>query len=79
MVVSISRDSTFYFSLVSTCLKEELITCKPMDFTPESEDEVIMEVVSHKLDIPIFNPSNKVWRDSNKTKIQLHPSILATL
>ena len=44
-----------------------------MDFTPEVEDEVIMEAVSHKLDIPIVNLSNKVWRDSTQTKTLTSP------
>ena len=44
-----------------------------MDFTPEAEDEVIREAVSHKLDRPIVYPSNKVWRDSSKTKATTSP------
>ena len=44
-----------------------------MDFTPEAEDEVIREAVSHKLDRTIFNPPNKVRRDSTKTKNTTSP------
>ena len=39
-----------------------------MDFTPESEDEVIRESISYKLYIIIVNPPNKVWRDSTQNK-----------
>ena len=39
-----------------------------MYFTPEAEDKVIRDTVSHKLDRPLVNTQNKVWRDSNKTK-----------
>ena len=42
-------------------------------FTPEVENDVIMEAVSHKLDIPIVNLSNKVWRDSTQTKTLTSP------
>ena len=52
---SISRDSTFKFSFASICKKENIITGTPMDFTPDDEDEVIMEAVSHKLNIPLVN------------------------
>ena len=53
--------------------KEDPITFKPTYFTPESEDEVISESVSHKLDRPIVNPQNKVWRDSAQTKSPISP------
>ena len=39
-----------------------------MYLTPEVEYEVIRDAVSHKLDRPLFIPSNKVWRDSTQTK-----------
>ena len=39
-----------------------------MDFIPESEDEVIREALSQKLDRPLANLSNNVWRDSSQTK-----------
>ena len=37
-------------------------------FTPEAEDEVLRDAVSHKLYLPLVNPSNKVWRNSTQTK-----------
>ena len=40
-VVSISRDFTSNFSFASIRTTEDPITDKPMDFTTESEDEVI--------------------------------------
>ena len=39
-----------------------------MDFTPDSEDEVIRGTVSHKLDRYLVNTSNKFWRDSAQNK-----------
>ena len=57
---SISRDSTFNFYFASICTKEETRTGNTMEFTPEVEDEVIRETVSHKLYRSLFNPSNKV-------------------
>ena len=33
-----------------------------MDFTPDVEDEVIRDSISHKLDITLVSTSNKVWR-----------------
>ena len=68
-VGSISRVSTFNF----VCTKEEPITDKPMDFTPEDEDKVIREVVSYKLDRHIVNPSKNVWRESTQTKAPSSP------
>ena len=53
---SISRYSTFELYFPSICKKEDPRTGMPMDFTPESEDEVIMESVSNKLDRPLVNP-----------------------
>ena len=44
-----------------------------MDFKPEVEDEVIMEAVSHKLDITIVNEKNKFRRDSTQTKTPTSP------
>ena len=35
-----------------------------MDFTLEVEDKIIRYAVSHRLYRPLFNPPNKVWRDS---------------
>ena len=70
---SISRDTTFKFAFASICKKEETITGKTTDFIPEVEDKVIMEAVSHKLDRPLANPPNKVWRDSTQTKNPTSP------
>ena len=39
-----------------------------MNFNPQVEDTFIREAVSHKLDIPLVNPSNKFWRDSTQTE-----------
>ena len=39
-----------------------------MGFTPEAESEVIRELVSHKLDRPLVNPSNRFFMDSTRTK-----------
>ena len=44
-----------------------------MDFTPEVKDEVIRDEVSHKLYRPLVNPSNKVGRDSKKSKTPTSP------
>ena len=44
-----------------------------MVFTPENEYKVIREEVSHKLDRPLVNLSNKVWRDSTQTKTTTSP------
>ena len=44
-----------------------------MNFNPEVEDEVIMDAASHKLDIPLVNLSNKVLRESTKTKTPPSP------
>ena len=44
-----------------------------MNFTPEAEDAVIREAVSHKLYIPIVNPSKNVWIDSTQTKAPTSP------
>ena len=38
---------------------EDPRTRKPMDFTPEVEDEIIRDSVSQILDIPLVNLSNK--------------------
>ena len=67
---SISRDYTSNIEFSSICTNKEPTTVKKMDFTPESEEEFIREALSHKLDRPLVNPSNKVWRDSNQTKDQ---------
>ena len=42
-------------------------------FIPEVEDEVIRDEVSHKLDRPIVNKSNKVWKDSTQPKTSTSP------
>ena len=42
-------------------------------FTPYTEDGVIMEAVSHKLDRPLVNPSNNLWVDSTQTKTPTSP------
>ena len=65
---SISRDFKFKILLLLICEREEPRTGNPMDFTPEEEDKVTREAVSHKLEKPLVNISNKVWRDSNQTK-----------
>ena len=44
-----------------------------MGFTPEAEDEAIREAVPHKLDTPLFNPSNEFWRESTQTKTPTSP------
>ena len=58
----------FNFLFVSIFTRGDLRTGRPMDFTPEVEDEFISEAVSQKLDRPLVNPPNKVWRDSTQTK-----------
>ena len=55
-VGSISRDSTFNFDFASICTRDYPKIGKPMDFSPEAEDEVIREAASHKLDRPLVNP-----------------------
>ena len=70
---SIYRDATSNFSVASICTREDPRIYNPMNFTPEVEDEVIREVVSHKLDRPIVNPSNKVWRYSTQNKTPTSP------
>ena len=62
---SISRYSTFNFSFSSIVTSQDPRTCKPKDFTPEVEDEVIRDAVSYKLEIPLVNPSDKFWRAPN--------------
>ena len=37
-----------------------------MDSTTQVEDEVIRDAVSHKLDRPLVNPYNNLWRESTK-------------
>ena len=44
-----------------------------MDFNPESENEVIRESVSQKLDRYIVKPSKNIWRDSTQTKDPTSP------
>ena len=44
-----------------------------MGFNQEAEGGVIREAVSHKLDIPLVNPSKNVWRDSTQTKVPNSP------
>ena len=55
--ISIYSTSNFNFSYIS--IREETISGKPMDFTPEVEDEVIRNLLSQKLDKTLVNPSNK--------------------
>ena len=55
-VGSISRDYIFFFAFTYICKKEDPRTGKPIDFTPESEDEVIWKVVSQKLYRLLVNP-----------------------
>ena len=59
---SISIYYTFNFIFASIFTREDTTTVKPMDFTPEAEDEVIREAVSQKLDRHLVNPLKKVWR-----------------
>ena len=49
-MVSFSRYYTFKFIFVSICTREEPITGNTVYFTPEDEDEFIMEKVSIKLE-----------------------------
>ena len=72
-VVSIPIYCTFNFYFSSICTKEEPSTGNPMNFTPEDENEFIKEAVSQKLNIPLVNPSHKVWRDSTKSKARNSP------
>ena len=72
-------DFTSNFAIASICAKEDPRTFKQIDFTPEAEDEVIRDSVSHKLDRPRLNPINKVWIESTKKKLQLHLYRLVTL
>ena len=72
-MVSISRYFTIKFAFDSICTREETRNVKPMDFNAILEDEVIRDAVSHKLDRPLVNSSNKVWRDSTKTKTPTLP------
>ena len=44
-----------------------------MFFIQYVEDEFIRETVSKKLDKPLFNPSDKVWRYSTKTNTTTSP------
>ena len=68
---SISINSTFNFAFI--CAREETITGKPIDFTPEVKDEVIRDAVSHKLDRPLVNQSDKLCRNSTQTKTPTSP------
>ena len=61
---SISGIYTFNFASIIT--RYDPRTSNPVDFTPEVEDEVIRDAVSHKSDINLVNPLNKVWRDSTQ-------------
>ena len=61
---SISGIYTFNFASIIT--RYEPRTGKPVDFTPEVEDEVIRDAVLHKSDRNLVNPLNKVWRDSTQ-------------
>ena len=61
IVESISKDSTFNFSISPICTREEPKTGKPIYFNPDVEDEVITDLVSNKLDRSLVNPPNKVW------------------
>ena len=65
---SISIDPTFNYNFFSLWIREDLRTGKQIYFTPEVEDEVIRDAVSHKLYIPLVNSSNKVCRYSIQTK-----------
>ena len=68
-VGSISIDSTFNFEFASICTRENPISGKPMDFTPEVEYGFNRDELSHTLDRPLVNPPSKFWRDSTQTKI----------
>ena len=72
-MVSISIYSIFNFTFVSISTSEGPITGKPMDFISEVEDEGIRDAVSQKLDRPLVNPSNELFRDSTQTKSLTSP------
>ena len=52
---------------------EEPRNGKKMDLVTDVEDEVLREELSHKLYIPLFHTSNKVWKDSTQTKNPISP------
>ena len=72
-VGSISIYFIFNFPFASIFTRGDPRTGRPIDFTPEVEDEFISEAVSQKLDRPLVNPPNKVWRDSTQTKNPTSP------
>ena len=67
------------FYHASICTKKEPRTGKPIDFTPEAEDEVIRKAVSQKLDRSMFNPLIFFEETQIKIRLQLHPYILVTI
>ena len=70
---SISRDFTFNFSFASIHTRDDPITCRPINFTPDIEYEVIMEALSNKSDKPLFNISNTFWIDTTQNKTTTLP------
>ena len=76
-------DAPVTFGFASICTRQDPRTFKSLGFTPEVEDEVIRDAVLHRLDIPLVNPSNKVWRDSRQTQtlspnLQIGDSVIYT-
>ena len=72
-MVSIPIDYTSKFLFASICTREDTRIGTIIDFTPEAEDKFISEAVSQKLDRPLVNPSNKVWRYSTQNKAPTVP------
>ena len=64
---SFLTDSTFNFDFASSCAREDKRKCNTMYFTPEVEDEVIRDAVSHRLYVLLVNTANKVCRESKQT------------
>ena len=52
---------------------EDPRTGKQMDFTTETEDEVMREEVLQKLNRFLVNKSNKVWIDSTQSDAPTSP------
>ena len=78
-VVSISINSVFNFYFSSVCTREYTRTGKSMDFTPQADDGVIREAVSHKLYRSEVNTSKQFGQTKLQLKLQLHPFILLNL
>ena len=78
-VRSISIYFTFNSYFASIYIREDPIIGNPVDFILESEDEVVREAVSHKLDRPLVNPSKIIGDNQLKLNLQLQPYRLVTL